>query len=54
MKARAREEVLKMFAIVAMTTARSIIDGDGHNNDTVDEFVPVPGTTYVFTCSQGS
>ena len=37
-----------MSAIVATTTARSIarsiIDGDGHNNDTVDEVVPVPGT----------
>ena len=44
MKAREREEVPKMAAIVAMTAARSIVEGNGPNNDKVGEVIPVLGT----------
>ena len=33
-----------MSVIVTMTAARPIIEGNGPNNDTVDEVVPVLGT----------
>ena len=43
MKAREKEEVPKMAAIVAMKAARSIIGGNDPNNNKVGEVIPAPG-----------
>ena len=40
MKAREKEEAPKMAAIVAMTAAKSISEGNEPNNDKVDEVIP--------------